>query len=67
MGCQMQDYSTDTVTFLAEAAGLELGDEAEAVAERLSQLAGFARELDGLVADEVEIDADFDPSWDVPR
>ena len=63
----MWSQSTDTVTVWAEAARLDLGDEAEAVAERLAQLDGFARELDGLVSDEVEIDASFDPSWDRPR
>jgi len=63
----MQGHSTDEVVTLAHIAGLDLGDEAEAVAERLAQLAGFARELDGLVGDEVEIDAAFDPTWDVTR
>lgn len=59
----MQGCSTEEVRLLAGAAGLDLGDEAEAVAERLGQLAGFIRELDGLVADEVEIAAAFDPAW----
>ena len=63
----MQGHSTDEVAALARIAGLELDDEAEAVADRFAQLVGFARELDGLVGDEVEIDAAFDPAWDTPR
>lgn len=67
MGCQMQGFATDSVTLLARLAGLHLGDEAGAVSERLAQLLGFARELDGLVLDDVEIDAVFDPTWDTNR
>lgn len=66
-GCQMGERSTEAIRLLAASAGLDLGDEAEAVAERLEQLVGFARELDGLVADDGEIDAVFDPSWDSRR
>jgi len=63
----MQGYSTDEVATIARAVGLDLGDESEAVAERFAQLVGFARELDGLAGDEVEIDATFDPTWDALR
>ncbi len=63
----MQGQPTDAVTLLAGAAGLDLGDEADAVADRLAQLLGFARELDGLAADDLEIDAAFDPTWEQPR
>lgn len=63
----MQGHSNDEVAALARIAGLDLGDEAEAVAERFAQLVGFARELDGLVGDDVEIDAGFDPTWGAPR
>jgi len=63
----MQGHSIDEVATLARAVGLDIGDEAEAVTERFAQLAGFARELDGMVGDEVEIDATFDPTWEVPR
>ena len=63
----MKDHSTDEVTLLAGIAGLDLGDEAGAVAERLAQLRLFVRELDGISADEAEIDAVFDPAWDERR
>ena len=63
-GCQMETTTTEAVKLLAASAGLDLAGEAEAVAERLAQLMLFARELDGLVADEVEIDAAFDAAWD---
>ena len=63
----MQGHSTDEVATLARAVGLDIGDEAEAVTERFAQLVGFARELEGLVGDECEIDAAFDPTWDAPR
>ena len=63
-GCQMHSTTTEAVTLLAASAGVDLAGEADAVAERLAQLMLFARELDGLVADEVEIDAVFDAAWD---
>lgn len=60
----MHSTTTEAVTLLAASAGVDLAGEADAVAERLAQLMLFARELDGLVADEVEIDAVFDAAWD---
>lgn len=59
----MRDVSIEAVARLAELEGIDLGDELDAVADRLNQLMEFARELDGIAPDATDDDAAFDPAW----
>ena len=57
----------ELVKQLAQLNDVPIGDEAEAVAERLQQLLGFARELETLASEEGELAAVFDPRWERGR
>ena len=56
--------TSELVLQLAQFNDVPIGDEAQAVAERLDQLLGFAHELDELTVEESEIGAVFDPRWE---